>query len=242
MLLANSNFTAATSAQLYAGFRAETIYCPVAPPERDPAASDRRETRAQLQTPADSIAIIQVSRMEAWKGHALHLEALSLLKDLPGWVCWQVGGAQRPSEIQYLNELKRTAARLGIAERVRFLDQRSDVARLLAAADIFCQPNIAPEPFGIVFIEALYAKLPVITSDIGGAREIVDDSCGVLVPPGDACALAESLRRLITDQTKRMRLGTAGPDRAQQLCDPATQLSEFHYALGSVNRRQQVNV
>ena len=50
---------------------------------------------------------------------------------------------------------------------------------LLAAADLFCQPNTAPEPFGLSLVEALQAGLPVVTSGIGGACEIVDASCGV---------------------------------------------------------------
>jgi len=179
--------------------------------------------------------------MEPWKGQAVHLEALSLLKDLPDWVCWQVGGAQQATEVQYLAELKQTATRLGISERVRFLDQRTDVARLLSAADIFCQPNVAGEPFGIVFIEALHAQLPVVTTDIGGAREIVDDSCGMLVRPGDVRALAGSLRTLIENKTERARLGTAGPTRARVLCDPALQMDQFRQALGSVIRRPEIN-
>lgn len=241
MVIGNSNFTAATSSQLYPGVRAETVYCPVAPAEHGQLAADRSATRAEWQTPEDVVVIIQVSRMEAWKGHALLLEALSLLRDLPDWLCWQVGGAQRPTEIQYRDELNRIAGRLGISERVHFLDQRTDVTRLLEAADIFCQPNLKPEPFGIVFIEALYAQLPIVTTDIGGALEIIDDSCGMLVPPGDAGALAESLRRLITDQTERRRFGTRGPARARRICDPASQLRQFHEALRSVIRRQQVS-
>ena len=58
-------------------------------------------------------------------------------------------------------------------------DQRDDVPRLLAAADIFCQPNLGPEPFGIGFVEALSAGLPVITTATGGALEIVDGDCGI---------------------------------------------------------------
>jgi glycosyltransferase involved in cell wall biosynthesis len=230
--LCNSMFTAATLSKLYTRLRAEIIYCPVAPPDVSSSEQDARAaTRAEWQTPPRAAVIIQVSRMETLKGQLLHLEALGLLKDLPGWVCWQVGGAQRASELQYLEELKLATARLGIAERVRFLHERSDVARLLAAADIFCQPNIAPDSFGLAFIEALYARLPVVTMALGGACEIVDDSCGVLVPPGDANALAASLRSLIQDQTLRARLGEAGPARARQLCDPATQMKKFHAAL-----------
>lgn len=233
LALCNSRFTAATLPHCYRRVRAEVFYCPVAPPEYRYSNADHMAMRVELQTPEDAVVIIQVSRMEAWKGHAAHLEALSLLRDLPGWVCWQVGGAQRSQEIQYVEELKKTAARSGIADRVRFLGQRSDVARLLAAADIHCQPNTGPEPFGITFIEALYAGLPVVTTAIGGACEIVDDSCGVLVPADDVRALAASLRRLIQDQALRIKLGAAAPKRARQLCDPATQMPRLHELLAS---------
>jgi glycosyltransferase involved in cell wall biosynthesis len=49
---------------------------------------------------------------------------------------------------------------LRIADRVRFAGQRDDVPRLLAAADLHCQPNSSPEPFGVAFVEALAAGLP----------------------------------------------------------------------------------
>ena len=121
--------------------------------------------------------------MEAWKGHRLLLEALGRLRHVPGWVLWVAGGAQRPYEARYLAELEAQATELGIRGRVRFLGQRSDVPRLLRAADIHCQPNLGPEPFGIAFIEALQARLPVVTTAMGGPLEIIDGSCGVLVAP-----------------------------------------------------------
>jgi glycosyltransferase involved in cell wall biosynthesis len=238
LVLCNSEFTAATASNLFPGVRSEVAYCPVAPPIREYSQVDRKATRAELQTPDDVVVIIQASRMESWKGHALHLEGLSMLKDLPGWLCWMVGGAQRNGEIHYLETLKRKAAELGIADRVRFLGQRSDVEQLLAAADIYCQPNTEPEPFGIAFIEALYAQLPIVTTAIGGVCEIVDDSCGVFVPPSDAPALAASLRRLIQDQSLRARLGTAGPGRARQLCKPATQMRQLQKLLSGVVRQE----
>jgi glycosyltransferase involved in cell wall biosynthesis len=239
--LCNSQFTAATLSQLYPRARQETIYCPVAPSHIRYSEADTKATRTELQTPSDATVIIQVSRMEAWKGQALHLEALGLLKDLPGWVCWQVGGAQKPGEEKYLEELKALANGLGIGERVRFLEQRSDVGKLLAAADIFCQPNTGPEPFGLAFIEALQAQLPVVTTALGGACEIVDDSCGVLLPPGDAHTLAAALRRLIQERALRIKLGLAGPARAMALCDPAAQMTRFHEALSGVLAQRQEN-
>lgn len=236
--LCNSQFTAATLSQLYPRVRAETVYCPVAPPEASYSEADTRATRAELQTPPRATVIIQVSRMESWKGHASHLEALAQLVDVPDWVCWQVGGAQTPSEKKYLQEIKGKAHRLGVAERVRFLGHRSDVGRLLAAADIFCQPNTGPEPFGITFIEALYAHLPVVTTSLGGALEIVDDACGVLVPPDDAGALAEALRHLIQARAMRTSLGAAGPKRARELSDPAAQMKQLYASLSRIIRQR----
>ncbi len=234
LVLCNSNFTAATSSRLFPAVCAETVYCPVARPAFGSLDKIKKELRAELQTPEAATVIVQVGRMEAGKGQPQHLEALSLLKDLPNWICWQVGGAERPGEIAYLEELKSLTARLGIAERVRFLGQRTDVARLLAAADVYCQPNTSAESFGIAFIEALYAGLPVVSTRLGGAAEIVDDSCGVLLPAADVAALSATLRRLIGCEAERKKLGSAGPARAQRLCDPERQLTEFTRALGGV--------
>src|SRR5207245_4312560 len=156
--------------------------------------------------------------MEAWKGHRFLLETLGKLPAVPQWICWIVGGAQRAEEVVYERNLRATAAEMGFSERVRFLGQRTDVAQLLAAADIYCQPNLAAEPFGIVFIEAMQAGLPVVTTAAGGPLEIIDDSCGLLVAPNDGCSLAAGLTRLIKDGVERRRLGAAGVRRAARLC------------------------
>src|SRR5262249_25951309 len=160
-----------------------------------------------------------------WKGHLLHLDALGRLRHHSGWVAWMVGGAQRLQEVGYLAELKNRAIELNIADRVRFLGQRTDVPRLLAAADVHCQPNTGPEPFGMTFVEGLQAGLPVITTAWGGASEIVDETCGILTPPGDAGALSSALRDLLQNPQRRATLGRAGPARARALCDPARQLA-----------------
>jgi len=225
--LCNSHFTAATLPQFYPNVPFEIVYCPVSAPEASYSELDVKHTRSQLQTPANATVVIQVGRLEKLKGHGLHLEALSLLKDLPDWVCWQVGGAQLPQEHKYLEELKRRATTLGIADRMRFIDQQSDVRRLMAAADIYCQPNTSPDSFGITFVEALHAQLPVVTTSIGGALEIIDESCGLLVRPNDARAVAKALKLLIQDRSLRRKLGAAGPNRARSLCDVGSQMLRY---------------
>jgi glycosyltransferase involved in cell wall biosynthesis len=187
-----------------------------------------------MGVPNDVVVILQVSRMEAWKGHMLHLQALSKIKDMREWVCWILGGPQRPEEERYMSMLQRTAAELGIGSRVRFLGQRKDVPRLLAAADVFCQPNKGPEPFGIVFIEALWAGLPVLTTAMGGPMEIIDESCGFLVEPENPAVLADSLRKLIESPELRARLGRGGAPRAQQLCNPASQINKIERCLAAL--------
>jgi glycosyltransferase involved in cell wall biosynthesis len=224
-VICNSQFTAQGLPNLYRNVPAPVVYCPVAPSELTLSAAERRIVRAELGTAEDAVVVIQVGRLEPLKGHRLCLESLATLAKVSRWVCWQVGGAQRHHEKCYLEELKSTAVRLGIAERVRFVGQRSDVARLLAAADVYCQPNTSADSFGITFIEALLAGLPVVTTAIGGALEIVDSSCGILVPPGDSVTLAASLRRFILDSGSRTCLSAGGPIRARQLCDPRQQLT-----------------
>ncbi|HEX6183909.1 MAG TPA: glycosyltransferase [Pyrinomonadaceae bacterium] len=229
LAVCNSHYTARALRSLFPGARAEVVYCPVELPDLSPyrTPESRAAVRAELDTPADATVIIQVSRMEECKGHSLHLRALSLLTDVGGWVCWMVGGAQRPQEMAYEARLKAEAEALGLAGRLRFVGPRRDVPRLLAAADIYSQPNTAPESFGLAFVEAMHAGLPVLTTAIGGACEVLDDSCGVLIPPDSPGELAARLRLLLDDEHLRRTLGRGGPARARLLCDPRAQVGRL---------------
>jgi glycosyltransferase involved in cell wall biosynthesis len=231
VVIGNSLFTKTTVPALFPEAPCRIVYYPVMPPRPDDVNQCRANIRREFGVSDDTVVIVQVSRMEAWKGHYLHLEALSRLKDNPRWNCWMVGGAQRPKEQEYVRSLQRKAAELGIGERVRFLGQRSDVHKVLAAADVFCQPNMGPEPFGIVFIEALAAALPVVTTDLGAAKEIIDDSCGIIVPPKDPDQLARSLTLLIESGELRAKLGRGGPERALHICDPGARIPDLYEVL-----------
>jgi glycosyltransferase involved in cell wall biosynthesis len=235
LVVSNSRATAATLPRLFPGVLAEVVYSPCSPSSlRADAKDERAAVRREFGTPDEVTVIIQACRMEWWKGHSLLLEALRRLRDCPDWIAWIVGGAQRPHERSYLAELRAQAEAAGIADRIRFLGQRADVPRLLAAADVHCQPNIGPEPLGLAFVEALYAGLPVVSTNKGGVAEIVTEECGILVEPGDASALAEVLRRLIDDPSARARLGNAGPARAAELSDPGRMLRRLYALLVGV--------
>ncbi|WP_205519475.1 glycosyltransferase [Pyxidicoccus caerfyrddinensis] len=232
LVITNSRYSAGTLAAVYPHARSRLAYCPVLAPARA-GAEDRARLRAELGAGDGEVVIVQTSRMQEWKGQRLLLEALGRLRQVPGWRAWVAGGAQRPEEETYLAGLKAQAEGLGLTERVSFLGQRSDVPQLLRAADIHCQPNVSAEPFGIAFVEALQAGLPVVTTAMGGPLEIVDYSCGVLVPPRPA-PLATELRKLIEHPEVRQRLGAAGPARAAKLCDPSVYLRNLDEALRDV--------
>jgi len=238
LVISNSHFSAATLENLYPRVPWKVRYLPVQASSVAEGPVERARIRAELGTGEQDVVIVQACRMEEWKGHRLLLEALGQLKAVPGWVLWIAGGAQRPHEVRYLAELEALATRLGIRHRVRFLGQRSDVPRLLRAADIHCQPNLGPEPFGIAFIEALQAGLPVITTAMGGPLEIVDGTCGMLVPPRPE-PLAEALRWLVEEPEERRRLGAAGPARAAALCEPSVFLRGLAEDLHTLATRGQ---
>jgi len=234
LAICNSRFTSATVGAIHSRVPLTVVYPPVDAATMMMSPAERRAARAELDTAPDAVVVIQASRMESWKGHAVLLEALARLRDHGDWICWQIGGAQRPHEAAYLESLRTRVRELGIADRIRFIGQRADVPRLLASADVHCQPNTSPEPFGIAFVEALAAGLPVVTSAIGGALEIVDESCGLLVPPQDPPALSGAIHTLLTDTMLRTRLGGHARGRARAVSDPATQIQRLHTALVSM--------
>ena len=93
-------------------------------------------------------------------------------------------------------ELSRGARGLGLEDTVRFRGamSRTDVARLMGEADLFVLPSLV-ETFGVALVEALAAGVPVVATDVGVARELVDERSGELVAPGDVDALAAAIER-----------------------------------------------
>jgi len=163
-----------------------------------------------------------IMRQGEWGGNTFYL-AVSGVLDVFIDVA---GGPQRRTEEPYFEELSRLAAVAG-SVKVRMLGERGDVPQLMSAADLYCQPNTAPEPFGIAFVEALAAGLPVVTTGFGGALEIVDDRCGVLVRDPSPEAIAAALQRLIDTPALRASLSAAAPGQAHRISDPAARLAEI---------------
>jgi glycosyltransferase involved in cell wall biosynthesis len=235
LLVANSAYTLMTYGEWFPGVPREVVRCAVRPPSVADRASARRAVRRETGTSDDDVVIACTSRLEPSKGHAVLLDALARIADVPRWTGWIAGAPQRSGETPYLDRLRSAAAAHGLTGRVKFIGQRADVADVLCAADVYCQPNVSPEAFGIAYVEAMYAGLPVVTSGIGGALEVVSSDCGALLPPNDSEALAAALRGLICDGDLRRELGARGPRRAAELCDPARVLQRMRDVLQPVS-------
>jgi glycosyltransferase involved in cell wall biosynthesis len=229
LVVATSAWTAESAAALQPGAPVTVIHPCVAP---SPVAADARASlRHSLGAGRDDVVVFTASRLESWKGHRHLLRALAGVRTDTPWRAWIAGGAQRPHEQAYLTDLRAEVEALGLAARVRFLGERTDVPALMQAADLYCQPNDMPEPFGVVFAEAMLAGRPVVTANMGGAPEIVSEDCGRLVARGDTAALTQVLAELIDDATLRERLGAAGPRRAHARCAPEVVLPQIAAAV-----------
>ena len=157
--------------------------------------------RARLDGRGGRALVLTVARLEAQKGITHLLDAAAALPD----VVFAIAGEGPERE-----RLAAKAAALGVAERVRWLGHRDDVPSLLAVADLFVLPSLN-EGLPLAAMEAMLAGVPIVATDAGGTGEIVRDGVtGLLVPAGDANALSESIRTLLSDRARAARLATAG--------------------------------
>jgi glycosyltransferase involved in cell wall biosynthesis len=169
-----------------------------------------------------------VGRFVAWKGQHIFLQAAQHLQisrkpgdngTVPASITpdavFVLVGKPMFGEDEYEAELRSMAAPLG--DTVQFLGFRSDVPAVLRELDIFVHASVTPEPFGQVVIEAMAEGVPVIASDGGGVREIIETGVsGLRTPMGDASALAEAIRSLLVDPERAGRLARTAHQRVRE--------------------------
>ena len=174
--------------------------------------------RAALDTPETAPLLLCMGRLHPVKGHDTALRALALL---PGAWLWIAGSG--PLE----GELKAQAARLGVADRVRWLGWREDASALYRAADVCLFPSRF-EPLGNVVIQAWAHGLPVVAAAAAGpAALIASGEDGLLTPVDDPAALASAARRLIEDAALRTRLIEGGRRAAAERFGRAAVLARW---------------
>jgi N-acetylglucosaminyl-diphospho-decaprenol L-rhamnosyltransferase len=176
--------------------------------------------------PADPPEVVVLGALVGWKRPDLALEAVAAARrHAPGLRLRLVGGGLDGGEPDggdggLLRSLELRAQQPDLAGAVVFEGQLPDPRDALARAT--CLLHCAErEPFGLAVLEALAAGRPAVVPDACGPAEIVDASCGVLYPPGDAAAAGAALVQLTGDRERAAEMGRRGRRRARERFDPA---------------------
>ncbi len=160
--------------------------------------------------------ILFVGRLERRKGIHTLLEAIPAVLNSEPEACLEIVGRDcGAAEDRAWKEEWERRARDSYGGRVRFHGEvpASELARWYEDCDIFVAPSLY-ESFGLIYLEAMARAKPVIACRAGGTPEVVaDGETGLLVPPGDAAALAGAMLRLLRDDSLCRRLGEAGRER-----------------------------
>jgi glycosyltransferase involved in cell wall biosynthesis len=149
-----------------------------------------------------------VGRISPWKGQHIFLKAISQIRSKFPQARFQIIGAALFSETEYAKQMQELAVSLGITDIVDFLGFRNDVASLVDQMDVLVHASTIGEPFGQVVLEGMAAGKAVVATRGGGVPEFVQDGVtGLLVPMGDAEAMARAMERLLGDRPLRQELG-----------------------------------
>ena len=170
-------------------------------------ASERERIRAELKA-RGAFVWLAVGRLETQKDYPTLLQAFARLGGSDS-VLWIAGEGRLREELEGL------VRSLGLEGRVHLLGKRDDIPSLMSAADAFVLSSVF-EGFPLVIIEAMACELPVVVTDSGGPREIVEDGqTGFIVPPKDPDALAQAMLRLMSlPEAERRKMGKLGRERA----------------------------
>jgi glycosyltransferase involved in cell wall biosynthesis len=188
--------------------------------------SDPQRLRRELGLPDDAVVAGCVGRLVPDKGQRHLIEAAALLRERHPALHLVLAGTGTDEAA-----LRALTTERGLEGHVHFLGFRTDIPEVTAAFDIAVLPSVDCDASSAVIKEAMALGRPVIATDIGGAREMLDPGpSGLLVPPRDASALAGALDALLRDPERAARLGATGPALVAERFSP-TRLAEDSLAL-----------
>jgi glycosyltransferase involved in cell wall biosynthesis len=176
---------------------------------------DRESARHELALKPEAQVVLTVSRLAPEKGPAELIEALARVRGQHPETRLLIAGLDLSADQRFAAELAELVRRRELDGKVLLLGWRDDVARLMAAADVYAMPSTG-EPFGLVFAEAMAMNLPVLGLDDGGTPEVVEhEGTGLLSTHGDVDTLAAHLALLLGSPGLRKQLGEQGRRRVE---------------------------
>jgi glycosyltransferase involved in cell wall biosynthesis len=177
-------------------------------------AEQARRLRCELGW-ADNPVVALVGRLQAWKGQETFLRAAALLSQrMPSARFLVVGGAILGWEGDYEARLRALARDLELDEHVRFVGHQREVGPWYSAADAVVNASV-DEPFGLVILEAMVRRKPIVATRSGGIPEIITHGReGLLVTPNDPRQMADAVQQALSDEALALELGSRGRSRA----------------------------
>jgi glycosyltransferase involved in cell wall biosynthesis len=200
------------------GERLRPFFPPVEPGLFTPGEVDREAARAEFGFSAEDRVIVSVGNLNPQKGHEILLRSAALARTSEPDAKVLIVGASHDTHRAYEEDLYRLASELGLRVGIDavFAGARSDVRPALASADVFGLSSVPrSEGAPTAIEEAMMMGLPVVATDVGAVREVVDDgSTGFVVPPLDPTAFSRAVLRILGDDSTRTAFGARGRERA----------------------------
>lgn len=165
--------------------------------------------------PPGALVIGNAAAMTPWKGQDVLVDAFNLVhEEIPAARLLLMGGSQGSARQNAFEEKLRSQVRqLGLESKVTFTGWREDWLSLLKSFDIFVHATTGADPLPTVLIRGAALGRAMIATPLGGIPEILGEDAGVIVPPGNAGALAAALRDLALDPGRRVALGARARER-----------------------------
>jgi glycosyltransferase involved in cell wall biosynthesis len=187
-----------------------------------------------IRGPDEPLTVTTVGRLVPAKAQHLLIEAASrIARQGLNARFTIVGPGQREGELRQL------ANELGVADHVTFAGARHDIPAILSQTDVFALTSMW-EGLPLSAIEAMAAARPVVLTDVGGCRELVEDGVnGLVVSPGNSQAIADAIVSLLGDAQRRRRYGQAARERVRGVFDVARLAQEYEALYSSVHAHAQ---
>ncbi|HHT9112847.1 MAG TPA: glycosyltransferase family 4 protein [Candidatus Wunengus sp. YC65] len=175
---------------------------------------DRIQKRQELGIENEYFLIVTAGRLVPVKGQTYLISALAqVITKIPNIRLVFLGDGE------LRGELSGQVKTLGLEKQVLFLGMRSDVPEIISCGDLFVLPSVN-EGFGVVLLEAMVMKCPIVATNVGGVPEVVlDGETGILVPSGDPVQLAEGIVRLLRDRALAAQMAESGYQRLKTCFD-----------------------